>query len=419
MTQSSDAYAAANGSGATVRAAINADLQALNSNNSGSSGPASTVAAMWWPDTTTNLLKQRDTTNASWIKVRKLNGDASVDVASASTCDIGADGSKDIRITGTTTITSLGTSAPATDTPYFVRFAAALTLTQNATSLILPGAANIITAAGDSMLAMPLGSGNWQILAYNKASGLPAVLPILKNYLAGGALSNDAVAPNTKINVAAGQATDDTNAASISWASTLPIDCTTTGAGGLDTGALAASKCYHAWVIWKADGTTSGFADRADLAGLSPTLPSGYIFKRRDGSFFTDASAHIIGFQQIGDRFRLNAPALDGNNVAVSATYASLTITAPLGVVTTAFGKIVQGTSNLFLQVRPVGASDGTPSQTASPLSFGVNVVAGSDAAGGDWMEQTNTSSQIQLAGSGSGNAYLTTEGWFDPRGRI
>ena len=171
MSQSTDAYAVANGSGATVRAAINADLQALNSNNSGASAPSSTVAGQWWVDTTTGWLKQRDTANASWIKVRKLNGDAFVDVASASTCDIGSDGSHNINITGTVTITSLGTSAPASDQPYFVKFAGALTLTHDGTALILPGAANIVTAAGDSMLAVPLGSGNWKVLDFSRASG--------------------------------------------------------------------------------------------------------------------------------------------------------------------------------------------------------------------------------------------------------
>src|SRR5689334_5013852 len=107
MTQSSDAFAVANGSGAAVRAAINADLQALNSNNSGTSFPSSSVAGQWTVRTDLGIVYQRDSSNASWIKRFKLNGDASVDVASAATCDIGADGAKNIRITGAVTISSL------------------------------------------------------------------------------------------------------------------------------------------------------------------------------------------------------------------------------------------------------------------------------------------------------------------------
>lgn len=75
------------------------------------------------------------------------------------------------RITGTTTITAFGSSASATYPLYFVRFSGALTLTHNATSLILPGSANITTADGDTATLLYLGSGNWKCLAYNKVSG--------------------------------------------------------------------------------------------------------------------------------------------------------------------------------------------------------------------------------------------------------
>jgi hypothetical protein len=92
-----------------------------------------------------------------------------VDLASAGTTDIGAANSANVRITGTTTITSFGT-APSGVTRN-LRFAAALTLTHNATSLILPGAANITTAAGDTAIAMSLGSGNWVLANYMPASG--------------------------------------------------------------------------------------------------------------------------------------------------------------------------------------------------------------------------------------------------------
>lgn len=98
-----------------------------------------------------------------------LNEPASVTLASASTVDIGAASANTITISGTTTITALGTIASGA-----VRrlvFAGALTLTHNATSLILPGAANITTAAGDVVEFLSLGSGNWRCINYSKASG--------------------------------------------------------------------------------------------------------------------------------------------------------------------------------------------------------------------------------------------------------
>lgn len=84
--------------------------------------------------------------------------------------NLGAAASPNVRITGTTTITSFGTSAAGVFRE--VRMAGALTLTHNGTSLILPGAANIVTAAGDTLRALSLGSGNWVITSYMRAAGL-------------------------------------------------------------------------------------------------------------------------------------------------------------------------------------------------------------------------------------------------------
>lgn len=84
-----------------------------------------------------------------------------VDVASATTTDLGAVASDKVRITGTTTITGFGTVAAGTKRT--IRFAGALNLTYNATSLILPGNANIVTKADDCCTAYSLGSGNWVV----------------------------------------------------------------------------------------------------------------------------------------------------------------------------------------------------------------------------------------------------------------
>lgn len=91
---------------------------------------------------------------------------AVTDVASASTADIGAAATSVVRITGTTTITSFGTAA---NTRRYILFAGSLTLTHNATSLIVPGAASITTQAGDTCLALSDASGNWRIYAYQAA----------------------------------------------------------------------------------------------------------------------------------------------------------------------------------------------------------------------------------------------------------
>lgn len=95
----------------------------------------------------------------------------STSIASASTTNLGTITTRNALITGTTTITSFGSSA-STDYPiYFLRFSGVLQLTHNGTALILPGSANITTAAGDTAMAEYLGSGNWRVRSYQKING--------------------------------------------------------------------------------------------------------------------------------------------------------------------------------------------------------------------------------------------------------
>ena len=90
-------------------------------------------------------------------------------VASAATTSIGAAASNTVTISGTTTITSFGTGTSGTRRQ--LRFSGALTLTYNASSLILPTSANIITEVGDCAEFVSLGSSNWACISYTRASG--------------------------------------------------------------------------------------------------------------------------------------------------------------------------------------------------------------------------------------------------------
>ena len=105
-----------------------------------------------------------------------VSGDPSVlsqgvmeNLASASTTDIGAQNTNFLRITGNTTITSFGTNYRG---PRFLVFEGAVTLT-NSSTLVLPGGANITTAAGDVLIAIPgatLGTADKWIVATYQAS---------------------------------------------------------------------------------------------------------------------------------------------------------------------------------------------------------------------------------------------------------
>jgi microcystin-dependent protein len=90
------------------------------------------------------------------------------DIASSSTTDLGAVEGKFHDITGTTTINSFGTVRAGIEK--VLTFEGALTLTHNATSLILPGGGNILTAVGDVATFYSEGSGNWRCTSYQHAT---------------------------------------------------------------------------------------------------------------------------------------------------------------------------------------------------------------------------------------------------------
>lgn len=113
--------------------------------------------------------------------VGALNFAPLVSVASATTVNIGLAKSNHVTITGTTTITGLGTSASGVQR--VVVFAGALVITHNATSLILPGGTNITTAAGDVAEFVSLGAGNWRCTGYMRASGQAVSVSPLPNTL--------------------------------------------------------------------------------------------------------------------------------------------------------------------------------------------------------------------------------------------
>ena len=94
------------------------------------------------------------------------------DIASvAGTMDIGAVEGLMHDITGALAITSLGTVRAGIWK--ILKFEGAATLTHNATSLILPGAANIVCADGDVGIFISEGSGNWRCLNFWKAAHRP------------------------------------------------------------------------------------------------------------------------------------------------------------------------------------------------------------------------------------------------------
>lgn len=111
-------------------------------------------------------------------------------IASAGTTNLSTVEGTYITVSGTTTITAFGTLKSGMFK--FLKFDGALTLTHNATSLILPRAANITTVAGDIAAFVSLGSGNWRCLFVERATVASALSDLGLN---GGSLTvaDDAV----------------------------------------------------------------------------------------------------------------------------------------------------------------------------------------------------------------------------------
>ncbi len=95
------------------------------------------------------------------------------DIASASTITIG--NGRYFHVTGTTTITDIDWSTATDGREAILVFDGILTLTHNATSLILPGGANITTAAGDRAAFIQDSSDNVYCVWYQRADGTAIV----------------------------------------------------------------------------------------------------------------------------------------------------------------------------------------------------------------------------------------------------
>lgn len=120
------------------------------------------------------------------MTAKAINEAEGASIASASTTNIWATDGNTYHITGTTTITSLST-APQAGAIRRTIFDGILTLTHNASTLILPSGANITTAAGDVAIWYADTTTQIRCISYLKADGtaIVAYSPTASNALTG------------------------------------------------------------------------------------------------------------------------------------------------------------------------------------------------------------------------------------------
>lgn len=234
---------------------------------------------------------------------------------------------------------------------------------------------------------------------------------------------------STSLTVGIGSATDSTRARVLELVAAI---AKTTGAwavgsgnGGLDTGAIAANTWYHVHLIQRPD---TGVVDVLFSLSLgAPTMPANYLYRRRIGSWKTNASSQWYLVQQWGDEFHwIDAVTPDFDAaLTISVPQTFTCINAPPGVIVRVFWRGSQGVTSSNgsgnLRVYAVGQSDVSPGDLApnADTGFIYNYVANIIArvVGNGWA-LTNTSAQLRIQNNLSGSASAKVWAWIDQRGK-
>ena len=251
-------------------------------------------------------------------------------------------------------------------------------------------------------------------IAVATAAGLP------RGYLAGLTLANNVTDAVNDIDVAAGAARDDANGNDLITTATIvkQIDVVfaeyaapgTPSGGRASADNLTGAKWFHVFMIGGSGKNTQPFF----ATSLSPTLPTGFTFKRRIGSVNWTGST-ILAFKQDGDEFLLNTPVADINTSTLSTTAVLFAVTVPDGVKVRAIVdfSMFHATSSAVLISSPDQA-DTAPAVNGIATMMSVNAYSGSGK-----IVRTDTSRRIRArASAASTNLFGTTNGWLDRRGR-
>jgi len=246
--------------------------------------------------------------------------------------------------------------------------------------------------------------------------------------------SNDVTTPNTKILVSAGSCRDGGGTRDLVLATGLAKTTAAwvagTNNGGLDSGSIAANTSYHIWLIHNSTTVVTDILLSGSAA--SPTMPSGYNFKRRIGTFQTDSAASIVKAQWRADgsvQYTFPMPILSRNmqlisllTLAPSTPAAGIAGTVPLGVKVKLKTQLVlfnSGGTDIAFYGIVRDPDNGAPVNDATLGQFGVAyraIAATLVTMTEDW---TSTAGQIYTASypSGANNvAHLYIQGYLDLR---
>lgn len=284
--------------------------------------------------------------------------------------------------------------------------------------------AQLATMAADTIKGNnTLSSANPADLTESQAAQLIA----LRSYLAGLTLSNDGTSPNTVLDIAAGQASDSSNAVAITLgAFTKGISgAWTAGSGnnGMGQGLTATASTWYDTCLANNSGSPDIFFDTA-VSGQTPCAqhrPNAIVDTevRRLGSFKLDGSVHILAFTQNADEF-LWAAAVGDLNTSSLSTVATLETLASVPPGVKVIARLRAEASNSSAYAVLLNSPDENSTSTASPAGNASLQNAATVASAGQFDIRTNTSQQIRAVASlSSTTLQIATYGWIDNRGRL
>jgi hypothetical protein len=229
-------------------------------------------------------------------------------------------------------------------------------------------------------------------------------------YMSGLVLSNNAVAPTTVVDVSTGAARDSLNVNDIVVSSAVALTITSSGAGGLDTGALANNTLYAVYAIGSSNNQLGNGQPYSAYPGTvimslsftTPVLPFGYDMFRRIGAVRIDTAA-VRKFEQVG----LGNSRTVWYDVALPTAITAGSSAVYAAVVTTALAPAVN-TNIHFLSVFTPTAANNTLNLSYSGVgAVGQAVVSGSVAG----VVTTNVLTCPQLVTAGVGGIFYKVTG--------
>tara|TARA_Y100000310_G_scaffold147940_1_gene147212 strand:- start:449 stop:3943 length:3495 start_codon:yes stop_codon:yes gene_type:complete len=222
------------------------------------------------------------------------------DVASATALALGADGNS-FDITGTTTITSIDTLGIGTVVA--LHFDGVVTLTHHATDLVLPGGANITTAAGDIALMAEYASGDWRCASYTKADGTAIVGTAPGSHAASHTDGSDDIQDATDSQKGLATAAQITKLDAIEAAADV-TDATNVDAAG---------------AVMNSDTTTAAMSFVIDEDNMASDLAT-KVPTQQSVKAYADMALPKAGGQMTGNITMAGAETVDGRDLSVDGT---------------------------------------------------------------------------------------------------